>query len=175
MGKRKLELPVAAVTELYRAVTHAEPLFRRAMSLDERKANWPLARNLYREVTRLAPKHIDAWNNLGVLCHRLGDSAEAMHAWAQALLIDDRKAETHNNIGQLLQCEGKLQVASVYLARAVRLDPEMGEARVNLALCLQAMGRRRAALRHWRQYLERFPRGVWVDLAHKHVGLCSAR
>ena len=130
---------------------------------------------MYREAVRLVPGHVDAWNNLGVICYRLGEKAAAMDAWGRALQLEPQKAETHNNIGQLLQVENKLEVASVYLLRAVKLDPDMGEARVNLALCLQGMGRRRAALRHWRAYLERYPRGPWVELAKKHEKLCVAR
>jgi tetratricopeptide (TPR) repeat protein len=176
MGKSQFKAPRGGeVVQLFRAPFEAERLYRRAMALDERKDSWELAQKLYREVVRLAPRHIDAWNNLGVMCHRLKDLTGAMQAWAMALLIDDRKAETHNNIGQLLQCEKKFEVASVYLLRAVKLDPEMAEARVNLALCLQAMGRRRAALKHWRAYLEQSPSGVWAELAKKHVRLCSAR
>jgi Flp pilus assembly protein TadD len=174
MGKPRVRV-TAEVVPLFRESHDAARLFLRAYRLDGDEGTWEVARNLYREVVRLLPDHVDAWNNLGALEHRLGDKASALDAYGQALLLNPEKAETHNNIGMLLQDERKFEIASVYLLRAVKLDPEMGEARVNLALCLQGLGRRNAALKHWRAYLERYPKGVWAALAEKHVRLCAAR
>ena len=172
---RQAKRSAAPVLSLFRQPYDAARLFSKALALDARAETLPLARNLYAEVVRIAPGHVDAWNNLGALEQRLGCSARAMAAWAKALELDDKKAETHNNIGSLLQGEGKLEVASVYLLRAVKLAPDMQEARVNLALCLQSLGRRRPALRHWREYLARHPHGQYVKLARKHEALCSGQ
>lgn len=175
VGKSEARAWGSSVTTLFRSPLHAARLFLRAHRLDTKRETLPLARNLYEEVVRIAPGHAEAWNNLGVVCLKLGDKAAAMNAWGRGLLADPERAELHNNVGSMLQCEEKFEVASVYLLRAVRLDPEMAEARVNLALCLQTLGRLKAARRHWREYLERFPGGEFAKLARKHEGLCAAR
>lgn len=148
-------------------------LFLRAARLDAHPETVELAENLYREVIRMMPDHVEALVNLGVLAHRRGAPAEALEAWAKVLLIDPRRAVAHNNIGQLLQSEEKYEVAAVYLARAVRYAPEMSEARVNFALVLQALGKFRTARKHWRQYLQREPRGEFSMMARKNIRLCS--
>lgn len=174
MGKSRWKGASGAdVLPLYRQPWEAGRLFIRASLLDGRKETWELSEKLYREVVRIAPGHVEAWNNLGVMAFKLGRSAGALEAWGQALLLDPGRAETHNNIGHLFQTEMKLELASVYLLRAVKADPDMEEARVNLALVLQGLGRFRVALRHWRQYLQRFPRGEFTSLARKHEGICA--
>ena len=160
------------VSRLFRSALDAALLFTRASVLDARAEHWQLARNLYREAFRLVPTHVEARNNYGVLCHRLGDSDEALRAWQHALDIEPKNAECLNNMGHVLQERGKLEAASVYLLRAVESDPEMEEARFNLALCLQALGRPRAALKQWRAYLRRWPRSDYAPRVRQHVERC---
>lgn len=160
------------VIPLFRGTLDGALLFSRASMLDEDPENWALARNLYLEASRLVPRHVESRNNYGVLCHRLGDTDEALRAWRKALDIDAKNAECLNNIGHVLQEQGNLEAASVYLLRAVESDPEMEEARFNLALCLQALGRPRAALKQWRAYLRRWPRSEYASRVRQHVARC---
>lgn len=172
MGNELAKTRLAAVIPLFREPFDAARLFLRASQLDAKRETWPDAERLYREVVRISPKHVEAWNNLGVMAFHLNRFGEALDAWSKALQLDPDRAETHNNIGHLFQLEGKLQVACSYLERAVKHDPEMGEARVNLALALQGLGRTKTALRHWRAYLERWPEGESAEFARKHAALC---
>lgn len=165
----------ARVVTLFSSPVHAAQLFIRAMRIDGTREGWGDAERLYREVVRLDPSHWEAWNNLGAMAYRLGRKADALEAWGQGLLVEPRAAELHNNIGQLFQDEKKLEVAVGYLERAVRYDANCDEAYVNLALCLQGLGRRKAALRYWTRYLDRWPRGEFAELARKHTGLCQRR
>lgn len=160
------------VARLFQAPLDGAALFARATLLDGQPATMELARNLYRESMRLVPLHVEARNNYGVLCFQLGDKAEAMRAWREAIGIDSAHPEAHNNLGHALQQQGKLEAASVYLLRAVESDPEMEEARFNLALCLQALGRPRAALKHWRMYLRRWPTSEYSPRVRQHVEHC---
>lgn len=161
------------VVPLFGGVRAAIQLFARAMQLDREKSTWGDAERLYREVVRIAPGHWEAWNNLGVMAYQLGRRDEALAAWERAIEENPESAETYNNIGTLLQDSGKLEAASVYFVRALRIDEEMAEARVNLAMSLQGLGRLGAALRHWRYYLRRWPRGESAELARKHEALCA--
>ncbi len=161
------------VTPLFRGGLDGALLFTRATLLDCQPETWELALRLYREVVRLVPEHVEARNNLGVLCHRLGLSSQALAAWRGVLEIDPKYAESLNNIGHVLQADGKLEAACVYLLRAVESDPEMEEARFNLALCLQGLGRPKAALKQWRAYLRRWPRSEYAPRVEQHVALCK--
>jgi tetratricopeptide (TPR) repeat protein len=162
----------SGVAPLFRGGLDGAVLFARATLLDSRPETTELALRLYREVVRLVPEHVEARNNLGVLCHRLGRASEAMAAWRGALEVDPDHAESHNNMGHVLQLDGKLEAAAVHLLRAVKSDPEMEEARFNLALCLQALGRPKAALEQWRAYLRRWPRSEYAPRIEQHVELC---
>lgn len=152
-----------------------EALFRRAMVLDGEVATWADAERLYREVTRLSPKHWQAWNNLGVMLYKQGRKRQARDAWGEALLIDPHCAESFNNIGTMFQDEGALDAAEIYFRRALRLDKDMSEARVGLAMVLQGLGRTQAAVRHWRYYLKRWPDGESAAMAREHLDKCRSR
>lgn len=172
MGNEVAKTRLAAVIPLFREPIDAARLFIRASRRDAKRETWPVAERLYREVVRLCPKHVEAWNNLGVMAFNQNRFGEALDAWSKVLQLDPDRAETHNNIGHLFQLEGKLEVACSYLQRAVKIDPEMGEARINLALALQGLGKTKTALRHWRAYLERWPQGDSASFARKHAALC---
>ncbi|HEY3495633.1 MAG TPA: tetratricopeptide repeat protein [Polyangiaceae bacterium] len=161
------------VLPLFSRPEHAARLFLKARLLDEQKEHWKDAERLYREVVRIAPGHVEAWINLGVMCFHQKRPGEALHCWGRAIIEDPMRAETHNNIGQLYKMEGKLEQSAVYLFRAVRLDPDMEEALFNLAMCLQGLGRPRAALRYWRRYIERWPYGEWIEHARRHFDWCE--
>ncbi len=55
--------------------------------------------------------------NLGVALEDLGESAEAMKAYEQALARDDELADAHHNLGQLLLAIGERQRALRHLSR----------------------------------------------------------
>jgi Flp pilus assembly protein TadD len=152
-----------------------EALFRRAMLLDGEAATFADAERLYREVTRLSPKHWQAWNNLGVMLYKQGRKREARDAFGECLLIDPHCAETLNNIGTMFQAEGALDVAEIYLRKALRLDRDMPEARVGLAMVLQGKGQTKAAVVHWRFYLKRWPEGESAAMAREHLERCRRR
>lgn len=171
---------VANDTTNVRALFEATPkrieaLFRRAMVLDGDSVTFADAERLYREVVRLAPKHWQAWNNLGVMLYKQGRKREARDAWGEALLVDPHCAETFNNIGTMFQEEGALDAAEVYLRKALRLDRDMPEARVGLAMVLQGQGRTNAAVLHWRYYLKRWPEGDKASMAREHLERCRKR
>lgn len=167
-----MEKQFRAVTPLFRSVLDGARLFARASLLDGHPETWSLARELYREVVRLVPLHVEARNNLGVLYHRLGDTEAAVATWRGVLDIEPMHAESHNNLGYVLQEQGRLEAASVHLLRAVESDAEMEEARFNLALCLQALGRPRAALEQWRVYLRRWPNEEYAPRARRYARMC---
>lgn len=165
---------MAKVTHLFSTAKHVQQLFARAHALDEVPGQEQRAAELYREVVRITPRHWEAWNNLGVLAFRGGELGDALDAWGRALEIEPHAAATLNNIGSLFYSEQKLEIAVVYLEDSLRIDREQCEARRNLALALQALGRRKAALKHWKAFLRRWPEGEDADLARKHAALCAA-
>lgn len=158
------------VRRLFKSTEDVHRLFLRASELHDMPASRSHAMLLYQEVIRIAPRHAEALNNLGVLYFWENQPSKALDAWGRALLADPFNADALNNVGHLFQVEGKWAVAAYYLALAVESDPDMDEARVNLALVLQTLGRRKKAARHWSEILRRRPRGQFAPMARKYLG-----
>src|ERR671930_2690003 len=72
-------LAMGLVRPLAPPVEQAETWFERASEWDGDPAHWEDAIEAYRRVIALDPKYAAAWNNLGLLLHRLGqyDEGEA--------------------------------------------------------------------------------------------------
>ena len=158
------------VRRLFKSTDDVHRLFLRASELHDQPSERGHAMRLYQEIIRIAPRHVEALNNLGVLHFWQNEPAKALDAWGRALLADRYRADVLNNIGHLFQMEGKWRVAAYYLALAVESDPDMDEARVNLALVLQVLGRTKKAARHWSEILRRRPRGEFSNMARKYLG-----
>lgn len=67
--------------------------------LDE--GNYPAAVEKFRQATALMNTNAQAWNYLGVACHRAGDVTNAVLAYQQALKLNRDLVETHFNLGCL--------------------------------------------------------------------------
>ncbi|HWO11422.1 MAG TPA: tetratricopeptide repeat protein [Polyangiaceae bacterium] len=160
---------MGTLTPLYSTPRHVAQLFNRAMALDENEKTAGLARELYREVVRIAPDHWEAHNNLGVLAYRAKDPGAALDHWRDALDIEPLSAATLNNVGSMFYDERKYELAVVYLEDSIRINPEQKEARQNLALALERVGQRAAARRQWRSFLRRFPWGDDAEFARERL------
>jgi tetratricopeptide (TPR) repeat protein len=147
----------------------AETWFERASEWEADPAQWDDAIDAYRRVVALDPTYAAAWNNLGLLLHRLGRYEEARAAYAQALRQDTRCCEAAYNLGSLYEDLSDLDAAIRHYRLALEIAPDYGDAHFNLAAALARAGRTREAGRHWERYLDLDASSPWARIARAHL------
>ena len=172
---KDLEAAAAAtlVTGLVRPfappVDQAETWFTRASEKEGDPATWEEAIEAYRRVVAIDPTYAAAWNNLGLLLHRLGHYDEAQDAYATALKQDERCCQAAYNLGSLHEDRGDVELAVRQYRLALEIAPDYADAHFNLAASLSRAGRPKDALRHWQRYLELDPGSPWARIARAHL------
>ena len=164
-------LVTGLVRPLAPPVEQAETWFERASEWDGDPAQWEDAIEAYRRVVAIDPTYAAAWNNLGLLLHRLGSHDEADAAYRQALEQDPRCCEAAYNLGSLHEDRGAIEDAIGDYRRALELSPDYADAHFNLAGALSRAGRGDEAVRHWQRYLDLDAGSPWARIARAHLEL----
>jgi tetratricopeptide (TPR) repeat protein len=115
------------------------------------------------------PGYAAAWNNLGLLHHRMGQYERAGECYRAALEADDSCCQASFNLGSLHEDLGDFPVAVTWYRRALEMDPDYADAHFNLAGVLAKMGRPESAAVHWRRYLELDLGSPWAKIARAHL------
>ena len=162
-------LVTGLVRPLAPPIEQAETWFERASEWDADPAQWEDAIAAYRRVVAIDPTYAAAWNNLGLLLHRLGSYDDAEGAYAKALEHDPRCCEAAYNLGSLHEDRGELETAIADYRRALDLSPDYADAHFNLAGALSRSGRGDEAVEHWQRYLELDSGSPWARIARAHL------
>jgi tetratricopeptide (TPR) repeat protein len=147
----------------------AETWFERASEWDGDPAQWEEAIDAYRRVVSIDPTYAAAWNNLGLLLHRMGRYDEASEAYLSALDQDPQCCEAAYNLGSLHEDRGAIEDAIGDYRRALELSPDYADAHFNLAGALARNGRDGEAIKHWQRYLELDSGSPWARIARAHL------
>src|SRR2546427_701809 len=147
-------LAMGLVRPLAPPLEQAETWFERASEWDGDPARWEDAIEAYQRVVTIDPKYAAAWNNLGLLLHRLGRYDEGEAAYRSALAHDPRCREAAYNLGSLHEDRGFTEEAIADYRRALEVSPDYADAHFNLAGALVRVERGAEAVRHWQRYLE---------------------
>ena len=164
-------LTMGLVRPLVPPAAQAETWFDRAAQWDADPAHWEDAIEAYQRVVAVEPSYAAAWNNLGLLHHRMGQYTEAQEAYEAALRAQPTCAEAAYNLGSLCEDLGELPASIRYYLRALELSPDYPDAHFNLAGVLGKSGRGREAVPHWRCYLELDAASPWARIARSHLEL----
>lgn len=132
----------------------SEAWFARAAELDQDPARWDEAVEAYARAVAIDPSYGAAWNNLGLLQHRLSRHEAAAECYHAALRSDATCFQAAYNLGSLHEDLGELSQAVSWYLRALELNPDYADAHFNLAGALGRTGRGEEAARHWRRYRE---------------------
>lgn len=124
----------------------AERVYRQANQL-AKHGRFADALPCYEEVLRLAPGHVNALINLGVVQHRLGQLDQAVASYQRALAVDAQADKAHSNLALLLRERGDLAGAVQHYDAARRLKPNDAEILNLLGLALYEHGQLEAAAR----------------------------
>jgi tetratricopeptide (TPR) repeat protein len=147
----------------------AETWFERASEWDGDPAQWEDAVEAYRRVVAIDPGYAAAWNNLGLLLHRLGRYDEARAAYTAAVEHDPRCCEAEYNLGSLAEDQGDVDEAILRYRRALATSPDYADAHFNLAGALARAGRGPEAIAHWQRYLVLDGASPWARIARAHL------
>lgn len=99
-----------------------------------------LALRLYERALALAPTHVDALYNLGVLWMEAHESDRAIFLFELAARFDPAHADALNNLGVLYKDRGAFERAAHCYLAALKIRPRFAEALNNLALVHQEYG-----------------------------------
>jgi tetratricopeptide (TPR) repeat protein len=167
-------LVTGLVRPLAPPVEQAETWFERASEWDSDPAQWEDAVAAYRRVVVIDPTYAAAWNNLGLLLHRMGRYDEASAAYASALEQDTRCCEAVYNLGSLAEDRADLEEAVRCYRQALEISPDYADAHFNLAGALARSGRPDEAIAHWQRYLELDAGSPWARIARAHLEILDA-
>ena len=151
----------------------AETWFERASEWDADPAQWKDAIDAYRRVVAIDPTYAAAWNNLGLLLHRMGRYDEAREAYDTAVAQDAECAEAAYNLGSLAEDQGDVEAAVAHYRRALDVSPDYADAHFNLAAALARSGRGDDAVMHWQRYLQLDSGSPWAKIARAHLELAD--
>ena len=149
------------------SVHNATQLIQQALQLHQQGQLAP-ARQLYMQVLKDNPQHVDALHLLGVCEAFAGNHQQAMQWMQQAIAIDPNHASIHCNYGNVLRNLGQLQPALASYERALELNPNYAEAYSNRGIVLRELKRLDEALACYERALELNPN--YVE-AHSNYGV----
>lgn len=150
--------------------SQADFWFQRASEWEDDPATWEEAVSAYEEVLKCDPHYAAAWNNLGLLRHRLAEYDLAGDSYRRALDEDPACANAAYNLGVLAEDLGDTLSAIFHYRQALGIDPDYADAHFNLAGALERGGRNDEARGHWSRYLELDPESRWAKIARSHLG-----
>jgi len=111
-----------------------------ASAHDELK-RYPSALEVLKEVLEENPSSAAAWNNIGVICRRIGKLDDARKAFEQAYRLDPENADHLISLGAICLKLSDPGNALQYLQLATELMPGHPVAHANLALTFAVFGR----------------------------------
>jgi tetratricopeptide (TPR) repeat protein len=115
------------------------------------------AEQIYREVLRVEPQHLDALFLLGMVARQAGRNDVACEYFGQVLRCKPDYAEAHNNLGNALAALGRLDEAAASYRRAIALKPDLADAHNGLGAALTRQGKADEAVASCRQALRLRP------------------
>jgi tetratricopeptide (TPR) repeat protein len=112
----------------------------------ERSGDWAKAREVYEEIRKKQPEHVEATHRLAIVADAQRRHAEAEQLFLLALERAPRNAELLADLGYCYYLQGQLAKAESALSKATKLDPSNQRYSNNLGLVLGHQGRYEEAL-----------------------------
>lgn len=102
----------------------------------------------YSHVIFLNPKNRDAYNNIGLLLHDLGELGLAKHYFSKAISVDAQFFVSHHNLADLYVKLGDFRSAISHYKIAISIEPRHRESYLNLSNVYYQLGQSKDALEY---------------------------
>jgi tetratricopeptide (TPR) repeat protein len=129
------------VLEVEEAPEERKQLLLKLASARDETGEYEAALKALKEALEIDRAYPAAWNNVGVICQRLGRLDEAAQAFEQAYRLDPENAAILISLGSVALKRGDPGNALTYLALAEELQPAHPIVHANLALTYAVFGR----------------------------------
>jgi Tfp pilus assembly protein PilF len=111
----------------------------------------------FKEVTRLDPRRVGAFVNLGAVFNLLDQLDDAIVALRRSIQLDGKRVEGYYNLGLVYRRKGQTDLAIQSYREALRLNPRMADAHLNLGNLLFEKGQFRMAQSQYEEALKLRP------------------
>ena len=107
---------------------------------NHKKKNLQVAENLYKEILKTNPDHVNVHNNLGLVFKELGELQKAVDCYQRIIQIQSENAYAHYNLGIIFKELGELQKAVDCYQKVIQINPDRVEdAHLNLGLVFKEL------------------------------------
>jgi protein O-GlcNAc transferase len=130
-----------------------EAIYQRTVALHQ-QGQLHQAQQLYLQIIKKHPHHLDSLNMLGVIAYQTGHLDEALNLLAQAIAMSPNNAELYNNRGNILSKLNRLDEALKSYTQAITLKPQFAEALNNLGSVLKTLHRFKESLACYEQAIQ---------------------
>ena len=133
---------------------------------NNKKNNFQVAENLYKEVLKINPNHFGSIFLLGTLSIKIKNFDRAIQLLNQAILIQPNHAQSHNNLGVVFVELGEVQKAMSYYQTAINSQPNYADAHNNLGVVFNKLGEVQKAISCYQKAIS-----IQPDYADAHYNL----
>ena len=136
---------------------------------NHKKNNLQVAKDLYKEILRTNPNHVDAHNNLGLIFQTLGEFQKSRSYYQKAIQIQPATAyAAYYNLGLVFKELGELQKAVDCHQNAIKIKPDLVDAHNNLGIVFKELKKHQKAISCFQKAIQINPN--YVD-AHYNLGI----
>ena len=127
-----------------------------------------IAQELYNQVLKVDPNHLNALNNLGAIFKSSGEYQKAKSCYEKAIELNPNLVEAHNNRGNIFRELKDFEKAKDCYEKAIELNPSFVEAHNNLGRVFQKLGDHQKAKGCYEKAIEINPN---YANAHNNLGV----
>jgi len=128
--------------------------FQRAGQLEKAKES-------YKKLISLWPRHAESWQNLGILYAQEKDFAQAVDCFKRATEADPLNSNYFSNLGTALNDLGQPDQAVEFFEKAISLNPKSPDACYNLGNVFQKLGQYAKSIECYKKTIEYNP--AWIE------------
>ena len=134
----------------------------------QKKNNLKIAKNLYKEILKINPNHVETHNNLGIVFKKSREPQKAINCYKKAIQIHPNYTDAHNNLGIVFKELGELQKAISCYEKAIQIDSTYAGAHNNLGVVFFQLGQLQKAIGCYKKVIQIHPNDAG---AHYNLGI----
>ena len=118
------------------------------------KKNFLVAEQLYNEVLKIEPKHVNCLNYLGTLLAQTNRKDKAEAVFLKAINLEPNNPFLSNNLGNIYNENGKIDKAVSFYEKAIFIKPDFTYANLNLGIIYTKKGDHKKALDYLKKVIQ---------------------